>query len=125
MVVFVPQPEKTEEGQQGRGNIWKEAGYGFKYIFARPSLLGLQLIFLVGNLFSGIGFALLAPMILARTQSNSLVFGSVQTAGALGGIAGGLIMSAWGGFKRKVHGVLIGHIILGLASAMLGVGAGL
>ena len=125
LIVFVPQPEKTEEGQKGAGNLLKESVYGFKYIFARPSLLGLQLIFLAGNLFAGIGWAIFAPMILARTNSNSLIFGSVQTAGAIGGVAGGLIMSAWGGFKRRVHGVLLGHIMLGLFSAILGVATGL
>jgi MFS transporter, DHA3 family, macrolide efflux protein len=34
MLVHIPQPEKTEEGVQGRGSVWKEAAYGFKYIFA-------------------------------------------------------------------------------------------
>jgi DHA3 family macrolide efflux protein-like MFS transporter len=63
MIVHVPQPPRTEEGKQGEGGIWKEAAYGFKYIFARPSLLGLQLIFFMGNLFAGIGYTVLAPMI--------------------------------------------------------------
>jgi MFS transporter, DHA3 family, macrolide efflux protein len=125
LIVVVPQPEKTEEGRQGQGSLLKESAYGFKYIFTRPSLLGLQLIFLFGNLFSGISWAIFAPMVLARTNSNSLIFGSVQTAGAIGGILGGVLMSAWGGFKRRVHGVLFGHILAGMASAMLGVAVGL
>jgi DHA3 family macrolide efflux protein-like MFS transporter len=125
LIVFVPQPERTQEGQAGRGSLWKESAYGFQYIFQRPSLLGLQLVFFVGNLFSGMGFTILAPMILARTDSNSLIFGSVQTAGAIGGVIGGVLMSAWGGFKRRVHGVLAGWAISGIFVAMLGVGRGL
>jgi DHA3 family macrolide efflux protein-like MFS transporter len=125
MFVYIPPPLRTEEGQQGQGSVWKEAAYGFKYIFARPSLLGLQLIFFTGNLFSGIGFTVLAPMILARTDSNSLIFGSVETAGAAAGIVGGVIMSAWGGFKRRVHGVLFGWILGGLGMAILGLTGGL
>ncbi len=123
--VFIPQPEKTVEGQKESGSIWRESVYGFKYIFKRPSLLGLQMIFFAGNLFSGMGFTLLAPMLLARTAQNSLIFGSVQTAGAVGGVIGGIIMSAWGGFKRKVHGVLLGWFIFGFFFAMLGFGQGL
>ncbi len=125
LIVFVPQPEKTVEGQKERGNIWKEAAYGFTYIFKRPSLLGLQMVFFVGNLFSGMGFTILAPMILARTNQNSLIFGSVQTAGAVGGVIGGVIMSAWGGFKKRTHGVLLGWILCGLSMAMLGFGSNL
>jgi DHA3 family macrolide efflux protein-like MFS transporter len=120
LIVHIPQPPRTEEGQKAQGSILSEAAYGFKYIFARPSLLGLQLIFFMGNLFTGIGFTVFAPMILARTDSNSLIFGTVQTAGAIGGVVGGVLMSAWGGFKRRVHGVLIGWIISGIGMAIIG-----
>jgi DHA3 family macrolide efflux protein-like MFS transporter len=119
-IVYIPQPPRTKEGAQSQGSVWKEAVYGFRYIFTRPSLLGLQLIFFVGNLFTGIGFTVFAPMILARTSSNTLIFGSVETAGAIAGVIGGVIMSAWGGFKRKVHGVLGGWIISGIGMAIIG-----
>lgn len=125
MFVHIPQPRTTEEGQKAQGSIWKEAVYGFQYIFKRPSLLGLQLIFFTGNLFSGIAFTVLAPMILARTDSNSLMFGSVQTAGAIGGLVGGVIMSSWGGFKKRTHGVLGGWIWSGLTFAIVGLVGGL
>ena len=125
LVVHIPQPPRTEEGAQGRGNIWQEAAYGFKYIFARPSLLGLQMIFFAGNLFAGISFTLLAPMVLSRTGNDSLMFGSVQTAGAIAGVVGGVVMSAWAGFKRRVNGVLLGWIISGMGIAITGLIGGL
>lgn len=126
LVVVIPQPEVTEEGLESRGSIWKESAYGFRYIFKRPSLLGLQTIFLIGNFFATMAYTLLAPMILARTDSNSLIFGSVETAGAVGGVVGGLLMSAWGGTKKKVHGVLIGWAISGFFGVtLIGVGNGL
>lgn len=126
LIVHIPQPVRTEEGARAEaGGMLAQAAYGFKYIFARPSLLGLQLIFFAGNLFAGIGFTLLAPMILSRTDNNSLMFGSVQTAGAIGGLVGGVLMSAWGGFKRRVHGVLFGWIISGIGMAIIGLTGGL
>lgn len=125
LIVHVPQPVRTEEGAKASGGMLKEAAYGFKYIFARPSLLGLQLIFFAGNLFAGIGFTVLTPMILSRSGNNSLMFGSVQTAGAIAGVVGGVVMSVWGGFKRRVHGVLFGHIIGGIGMAIIGFAGGL
>jgi MFS family permease len=106
--------------------LLSEAAYGFRYILQRKSLLGLQLVFLFGNFFATLAFTVVAPMILARTQSNELIFGSVQTAGAIGGVVGGLVMSAWGGTKRKVHGVLAGWMISSLSgSLLLGLGRAL
>lgn len=126
LLVFIPQPEKTVEGQKGSGTMLSEAWYGFKYIFERPSLLGLQLIFLFGNLFSGMAFTLMAPMILARTDTNELIFGSVQSVMAIGGVAGGILMSVWGGFKRRVHGVLGGWMATSFfGMVLMGVGKGL
>jgi len=125
LAVHVPQPPRTQEGMQARGGMLKEAAYGFKYIFARPSLLGLQLIFFAGNLFAGIGFTVFAPMILARSGNDSLMLGTVQSAGAIASVVGGVLMSAWGGFKRRVHGVLLGWIISGAGMAVIGLAGGL
>lgn len=126
VVVHIPQPPRTEEGVKSQsGGLWNEAAYGFKYIFARPSLLGLQMVFFFGNLFSGIGFTVLAPMILTRSGGDSLAFGTVQSAAAIAGVIGGIAMSAWGGFKRRVNGVLLGWLISGIGMAILGFSGGL
>lgn len=126
MFVHIPQPVRTEEGVKSQGGgMFKEAAYGFQYIFARPSLLGLQMIFFFGNLFAGIGFTVLAPMILTRSGGDSLIFGSVQSAGAIAAVVGGVLMSAWGGFKRRVHGVLLGWLISGIGLAVIGFAGGL
>ncbi len=120
LCVSIPQPETSQIGRQAEGTFWRQAAFGFRYILSRPSLLGLQLIFMIGNFFHSLGFSVRAPMILARTGSDELVFGSVQMAGAIGGLVGGLAVGAWGGFKRRVHGVLIGWILGGLAMAATG-----
>lgn len=122
LIVHVPQPPRTAEGEQGRGNLWQEAAYGFRYIFSRPSLLGLQLIFFTGNLFFGIAYTVFSPMVLARTGSNSVIFGMVQSAGAIGGVVGGVIMSAWGGFRPRVYGVLLGWLITAAGLVLTGSG---
>lgn len=126
LFVYIPQPERTEAGRSGEGSILQESVYGFKHIFRRPSLLGLQLVFTIGNFFASLGMALLAPMILARTDNNEMALASVQSAGAVGGVVGGVIMSAWGGPNRRVHGVLGGWILGSLfGETVLGLGQNL
>ncbi|HSJ89336.1 MAG TPA: MFS transporter, partial [Anaerolineales bacterium] len=118
--IHVPQPRRTTEGVQAEGNILQEAVFGFRYIFSRPSLLGLQMVFFFGNLCAGIAFTVLAPMVLLRTGNDSVRLGIVQSAGAIGGVVGGVAMSAWGGFKRRVHGVLAGWIVSSIFFALVG-----
>jgi MFS family permease len=117
--VFIPQPEPSEAGREAKPGLLRESFYGFRHIFRRPSLLGLQLVFMGGNLFAGLGFTLMAPLILARTGNNELILGSVNAAGAVGGVVGGLAMSAWGGPKRRVLGVLGGWLLFGLLGGTL------
>jgi uncharacterized repeat protein (TIGR01451 family) len=121
LFIHIPQPEISPAGQAGQGNLFTESIYGFRYILRRPSLMGLQLVFMIGNFFSGIAFAVYAAMILARTGNDEVVFGTVQSVGAIGAVAGGAAMAAWGGPKQLVHGVLGGWILSGLALAMAGV----
>lgn len=126
VIVHIPQPQETEAGREGRGNLWQESLFGFRYILARPSLLGLQLVFFTINLIATLSFTLLAPMVLARTGNNELTLGSVQSAMGIGGVAGGLLLSVWGGFKRRVHGVLGGMALSSmLGSTLIGLGRSL
>ena len=125
LIVYIPQPQKTQDGVKAKGSVWKEAVFGFRYIFERRGLVGLLTVFLIGNLFSGIQLTLLAPMILSRTGNDSVILGSVQSAGAIGGVLGGVLISVWGGFKRRVHGVLLGWILASLSLVFLGIGQNL
>jgi hypothetical protein len=99
--------------------------YGIKYILKRPGLLGLQLIFFLGNLFSGIALstAALYPMILLRTANNTEIVGIIQSAGALVAVLGGIFLTAWNGIKRPIHAILLGWIISSLFGlTFLGIG---
>jgi DHA3 family macrolide efflux protein-like MFS transporter len=126
MLVHVPAPARTVEGQQGQGSLWKEASFGFKYIFQRPSLLGIVLILLAANFFLGFPNSVQIPLVLMRTSNSSLILGAVQTAGAISWTLGSIIMSAWGGFKNRIHGVLIGwSLYCVFGNLLFGLGRGL
>jgi MFS family permease len=125
LVVYIPQPETTEAGREGKGNLWQESLYGFRYIFERPSLLGLQLVFLAVNLTASFGFTVLAPRILAPTGNDEVVLGTVRSVMGVGGLLGGLLLSVWGGPKRRIHGVLMGMMLSSLMGELvLGLGRG-
>ncbi|MCB0029550.1 MAG: MFS transporter, partial [Anaerolineales bacterium] len=53
-------------------------------------------------------FGVLPTLVLARTGGDELALAAVQTALGAGGVVGGLILSIWGGPKRKIHGLLAG-----------------
>jgi len=108
---------KTESKRQ---NIIKDSLFGFSYIFQRKALFALLSIFLMINFFSGFSNALLAPMILAKTNNNSVFLGIIQSSFGIGGIIGGLLMTFWGGTRKKIVSLLIGMMFSGIGQILLG-----
>jgi MFS family permease len=119
LVVFIPQPVQTVEGQAGKGSLLQEALYGFRYIFARRSLLGLLLFFITLNFVIGMSISLFSPYILARTDNNSTMLGTVTSAGAIGAVIGGVLVGIWGGFRRRMHNIFLGEALTGLVVLIL------
>jgi len=123
LLVAIPQPSASVEGSAARSGLWRAAGYGFRYIVARPALLRLQLLFTVNNFIATFGTVVVAPMVLARTGSDQLALAGVHAAMGAGGVAGGLALSVWGGPRRRIHGVLLGMAGYGLLGTLpLGLG---
>jgi DHA3 family macrolide efflux protein-like MFS transporter len=122
LVIHIPKPAPAGLESGKPRSIWEDSVFGFRYIFQRPSLVGLLTIFLALNFLLSFSFTLFAPMILARTGDDTLALGSVQSAFGVGGILGGILMSAWGGPKRRIHGVLLGCAVASLGTCFFGVG---
>ncbi len=116
LFVDVPSKPQGQDEEISHQEFLKEALYGIKYILKRPGLLGLQLIFFMGNLFSGIALstAALYPMILLRTGNDAEAVGIVQSVGALMAVLGSIFLTSWGGIKRPINAILIGWIVSSL-----------
>src|SRR5688572_8427133 len=113
-IIHVPQPQKTTEGQSSGGGIIQEALFGFKYIFARRGLLGLLTFFIVLNFIIDLSMPLMSPYILERTNQSSETLGIVVSANAIGAVIGGLLISLWGGFKKRMNSIFIGEALTGV-----------
>lgn len=107
LIVRFPRPEVSAEGIAAKGNFLHELSFGFRYIFRHPGLTRLILIFAGLHLVSGLTyFGTLPAMVLARTGGDEVALGSVQAALGLGGVIGGILVSANYMPRRKIHAVL-------------------
>ena len=117
-LIQIPRPKVSAAGEEGRGSLWKEAAFGWKYIRSRHGLFVL-LWFFAGVNFSLAFFGVLnTPMILSF--STPQVLGAIRSVGGLGMIIGGLALSTWGGPTRRVYGVIGSGAILGVGVIVYG-----
>jgi len=115
--IRVPQPMQTETGKLSRGTLWQEIQFGFRYINEKHSLRALTILFMVVGVFLAIGATLMAPLVLSETGNDESALATVLSTGAVGGVVGGVILSLWGGTKRRIHNVLLG----GVGACLLGI----
>jgi DHA3 family macrolide efflux protein-like MFS transporter len=118
LLVSIPRPPATAEGKAGKGSLLREAAYGWVYVRERFGLLGLLLLFAALNLSIAAATVLLTPLVLGFADAS--VLGSVLSVAGGGMLAGGLVMSAWGGPKRRMQGVLGGALFGGLMLVLMG-----
>lgn len=108
LLVHIPQPSIPKIENFSDNKILTELTFGFRYIFARPSLLALLTFLLTTNFVDKVGMAVLSSMILARTNNNPEILASVNIAFGVGASIGAMMFSIWGGPKLRIHGILIG-----------------
>jgi MFS transporter, DHA3 family, macrolide efflux protein len=125
MLVDVPHPlaASSEEDEE---NAWEQLKLGWDYIVSREGLMGLLGIGTVIELLASITYMSIFPaMILARTNGDEFTLSLIQAAIGVGGVVGSIVMSVWGGPRRKVHGTLgltaasfiMGDILFGLGQS--------
>jgi hypothetical protein len=69
------------------------------------------------SIFLAIGATLTTPLVLGLTRNSESALAAVQSTGAIGGIVGGVILSLWGGTKRRIDSILLG----GAGACLLGI----
>jgi MFS family permease len=118
LLVRIPRPPVSTEGEEGKGSLLKEAAYGWNYIRARSGLFGLLIFFAVTNFSASIAMVLFQPMILEL--ATPAVLGTIMSVSGIGMLIGGVTMSAWGGPKRKIYGVLLFELLIAFCLILAG-----
>ncbi|NRQ30981.1 MFS transporter [Nonomuraea sp. NN258] len=103
---LVPLPSAVTRPGEGRpAEPWlRDLAFGIRYLRARQGLLWLVGLLAAYNLFFGMAGVLVQPLILSF--GSAAVLGALMAAGGAGVFVGGLVLSAWGGPKQRVRGLL-------------------
>jgi MFS family permease len=100
LFVRIPDPQRTETGQQAKGTVWQEMRFGWDYIVARKGLFLLLMFFMATNFVAGVMNPLFVPLILDNWKAD--VLGTLSTVMGVGMLTGTLLMSVWGGGRNKI-----------------------
>ena len=117
LFIQIPQPKR---GAQTQGTFWQDFAAGFRYIIAWRGLVILLGLAMVINFFYSATEPLTPLLITKHFQGQAQQLGWWLSSFSLGTILGGLILGAWGGFKRKIATALLGLILAGFSTMIVG-----
>ncbi|MCD4687461.1 MAG: MFS transporter, partial [Anaerolineae bacterium] len=119
--VHIPRPAPTDEGKAMEGDsVWRQAFAGFRYLRTKGMLLWLIVCATVANFLLGGALVLNTPYILTLTDSEAML-GVLLGVMSLGPLVGGIIMSARGGTRPRIHTILPGIAMEGVFLALYGI----
>jgi MFS family permease len=118
LVTRLPRLQVPGEDLALTGSLREEMATGWRYIQGRPGLRGLLSFFVIFGFIWGMVGALIAPMILGFTSSQDL--GAILSIAGAGMLIGSLVMSVWGGPRRRIRGVLQFEALSGLFFVLMG-----
>lgn len=114
----IPQPEKTT--LSARPSLTADMKAGFRYIFAWRGMMALIGVSMIITFFLMPVFTLLPILVTEYLEGDVLKLGWLNSAFGIGMIAGGLVLGAWGGFRRRMLTCLMGLTVAGVATVGLG-----
>jgi MFS family permease len=131
IIVSIPQPKRIAAKSTEETSLWKDIIFGWTYLVERWGLLGLLIYFALVNFLLNVSAVLIGPMILSFGSPSNM--GLAQSIMGAGFLVGSLLMSVWGGPKKKRIRLVIlaislasmGFIVAGLKPSMLMIGIGL
>ena len=127
LFVVIPQPQRTEtttektSGNMGLArSVRRDLVEGVRYIWRWPGLKGLFGMITIMSFLSVPAFILLPILTANYFGGGAMQLAWMNGAWGLGLVLGGLLLSVWGGFERRMSTIFTGAIGIGVSYLLVG-----
>ena len=120
MFVLVPQPARARREDEKPTSVWADMREGIRFVWGWRGMAILIGIVSLLHFLAAPAFALTPIVVTVYFGKGALELAWMQSASGIGLLAGGLLLGAWGGFKRRIVTVLLGISLMGACLAVIG-----
>ena len=117
--VVIPQPERAATKSE-KPSLWSDVREGLRYVWGWPGLLAILIMATMLNFVVNPAFSLMPLLVTEHFNGDAPQLAWLEASWGVGLVLGGLLLSAWGGFRRRVYTSLMGLIIQGLGIMLVG-----
>ncbi len=121
LALFLKVPPHDKASRPQEVTYWTDLKLGFQYIRDHRFLVP-YFAFLSVLLFLVAPAAFLTPLQVARTFGGEVWrLTVIEMAFSIGMMTGGLLIAAWGGFKNRIHTMVLSVAVMAVCTILLGV----
>ncbi len=125
LFVAIPQPVRKEPAEAVTPRILlRDVSEGLRYVMAWPGLVVILVMAMMINFLFVPASTLMPLLITNQFQGTAWHLGIIESFWGIGAVVGGLVLSVWGGFKRKVFTSMTGLIGMGAGALLTGLAPG-
>jgi DHA3 family macrolide efflux protein-like MFS transporter len=118
--VRVPQPKRAGVDGAQKQSILADVREGLRYLWGWPGMLAIIGMLIILKIVLTPAFSLAPLLVSEHFRGTAAQLSLLEVVVGVGFVIGGLLLSAWGGFKRRIHTMMMGMAIGGLSLAALG-----
>ena len=118
LLVQIPSPRRSEDAPPT--TVLADTLEGLRYIWNWKGLRYVMFMAAVLNLLLTPAFALMPILVTRYFGGGAYELAGVEAAQGVGFIVGGVLLSVWGGFKRRILTMVLGLLGLGCGALLLG-----
>ena len=120
----IPQPARVNGGNVEPGSkgpsIWQDFSEGWRYVTGWTGLMAIIFLAMLVNFLINPAFSLLPLVITEHFGKGAYELAFINSAFGVGVILGGVVLSAWGGFKNQILTSLLALSLSGVAVLSVG-----
>lgn len=112
---------RVRQQSDARPHYWQELAAGVRYI-RRHDYLGRFFVFISILFFTVTPVALLTPLQVTRSFGSEIWrLTAIEVVFSLGMLSGGLLITAWGGFRNRVRTMAFATFLIAISTVGLGI----
>ncbi len=120
LFIHIPELGKKPIAPAERPSVIKEMVQGLSFAIRWRGMLLLILGLALMNFVVNPAFSLMPLYVTRVLDGDVLLFGSMQALFGIGFILGGVLLSIWGGFKKRILTAVLAVAVMGVAIATMG-----
>jgi DHA3 family macrolide efflux protein-like MFS transporter len=121
LLLFLKVPAHIKASQPQTNRYFDDMRAGFAYIKALHYVKTFFMFTAFFMIFAA-PVAFLTPLQVSRNFGNEVWrLTAIEMTFSIGMMAGGIVMALWGGFKNKVHTMVLSNLVIGIGTFALGI----